>query len=318
LLFQAREAAKSGLVLFHEAMGNFLSGEVLEQTELFARAAAKGHAESFWIMSCIEGVELEVSALKEAFARSEEPLGWNLAGELSDGREAFELFKRSAEAGCSWGQARYALCFSFGDFVELSEATYVEWLEKAANQKNPLAMEWLGEWFFQKGSDPEKALAYFCAAADLGWKHSMDRLGWKLWNGEDGVLDLRQAVIWSAKGSSSESYAFWETMLSVEGKFGLLENRNRDFDQLCYALGWGLYWYQYEDTEDWKNSFEHSKLMVLDRLLDYYCTCVEMQQKSIVMFLLCWNQCVGVKDVGVMIGKMVWETREKEVLLKSF
>jgi arginine deiminase len=27
---------------------------------------------------------------------------------------------------------------------------------------------------------------------------------------------------------------------------------------------------------------------------------------------------VGVKDVGVMIGKMVWETREREVLLQSF
>jgi hypothetical protein len=28
---------------------------------------------------------------------------------------------------------------------------------------------------------------------------------------------------------------------------------------------------------------------------------------------LCWNQTVGIKDVGVLIGKMVWEEREDNI-----
>jgi hypothetical protein len=51
-----------------------------------------------------------------------------------------------------------------------------------------------------------------------------------------------------------------------------------------------------------------------DLCLDYYCFCVELQQKSIFTFLLCWNQTVGVKDVGVLIGKMVWAGREDNLL----
>jgi hypothetical protein len=51
--------------------------------------------------------------------------------------------------------------------------------------------------------------------------------------------------------------------------------------------------------------------------LDFYCSCVELQQKSILMFLLCWNQTTGVKGPGQMIGKMVWEGRQDN-LVKEF
>ena len=53
------------------------------------------------------------------------------------------------------------------------------------------------------------------------------------------------------------------------------------------------------------------------RCLDCYCSCAERQQDSICTFLLSWNRTIGVKDVGAMIGKLVWEGRE-ENLLKSF
>jgi TPR repeat protein len=51
----------------------------------------------------------------------------------------------------------------------------VEWLEKAANQNNPLAMYWLGHWFRRDGDDKVKAVSYYRAAAELGWYGSM---GW--------------------------------------------------------------------------------------------------------------------------------------------
>jgi hypothetical protein len=79
-------------------------------------------------------------------------------------------------------------------------------------------------------------------------------------------------------------------------------------------LGWGLYWYEYEsvscDVRETVKGF-------YEQCLDYYCSCVELQQKSVVEFLLCWNQIVGVKDVGVLIGKMVWAGREDN-LVKMF
>jgi hypothetical protein len=51
-----------------------------------------------------------------------------------------------------------------------------------------------------------------------------------------------------------------------------------------------------------------------DRCLDYYCSCVELQQKSIFTFLLCWNRATGVKGPGQMIAEMVWEGREDNFL----
>ena len=54
------------------------------------------------------------------------------------------------------------------------------------------------------------------------------------------------------------------------------------------------------------------------RCLDYYCSCVELQQKSIFTFLLHWNRTTGgVKGPGQLIAQMVWEGRE-ENLVKTF
>jgi hypothetical protein len=86
-----------------------------------------------------------------------------------------------------------------------------------------------------------------------------------------------------------------------------------DFNQLCYALGWGLYWYQYRSTE-WNERSDEEKAFG-SHCLDYYCSCVELQQKSIFTFLLCWNQTTGVKGPGQIIGQMVWEEREDNLLI---
>jgi hypothetical protein len=85
-----------------------------------------------------------------------------------------------------------------------------------------------------------------------------------------------------------------------------------DFDQICYTLGWGLYWYMY-GTDDWDEDDAFS-----NRCLGYYCSCVELQQKSILIFLWFWNQATRrVKGPGQMIAQMVWEQRE-ENFVKSF
>jgi hypothetical protein len=117
-------------VLFHEAIEEFDREDLEERFRRFERAGAKGHEESIWIWSVVKDVEMEHGALKEAFAKTEQPLGWYFAGELSRRREQFEYYKKSAEGGCSWGQAGYGVYFRDGRFVEKDEKVYLEWLEK--------------------------------------------------------------------------------------------------------------------------------------------------------------------------------------------
>jgi hypothetical protein len=122
--------------------------------------------------------------------------------------------------------------------------------------------------------------------------------------------DLRQAVIWGAKGGA---HAFWYILADDAARAlesGATEDLDCDFNQLCYTLGWGLYWYQYS-TNPWNAfaKFGNSKSLE-DRYLDYYCSCVELQQKSIFMFLLFWNRTTGgVKGPGQMVVQLTWEGR---------
>jgi TPR repeat protein len=292
-------------------MGKFDAYEDLEeQFQRFERAAAKGHEESVWIGSVVKNVEMKKTALKEAFAKTEEPLGWYFAGRCSVRREAFDLYKKSAEGGCSWGQVRYGLYFNdennFGNM-------YADWLEKAANQNNPRAMNDLGELFRHGGGDKVKAVSYYRAAADLGWKDSLNWLAFVLRHGIGCMEDLRQAAVWGAQGGS---YVFWDLLERGRGALEskTTENLDCDFDQLCFSLGWGLYWYQYGSGK-WNNQSD-KKQVFGEKCLDYYCSCIDLQQKSIFTFLLCWNRTTGgVKGPGQMIGQMVWEGRDENLVI---
>jgi hypothetical protein len=208
---------------------------------------------------------------------------------------------------------KYGTYFSYGEFVEKDMKVYVEWLEKAANQKNPRAMDLLGLWFRFEGGDKDKVLSYYCAAAELGWKTSMYSLAKMLRDGEGCAKDLRQAVLWGAKGG--ELHVFWTVMSKARRalEFGTTEDLDCDFNQLCYSLGWGLYWYQY-GSKNWNQPSDENKAFGI-RCLAYYSSCVELQQKSIFTFLLCWNRTTGgVKGPGQMIAQMVWEEREASLV----
>jgi hypothetical protein len=268
----------------------------------------------------VKDVEIEDrKALKEAFAPTEEPLGWWFAGEVSedDSRERFDFFKKSAEGGCSWGQAYYARYFEYGEqFVEKDEKVFLEWLEKAANQNNPEALYWLGSWFKDGGGDnKEKAVPYYRAAAELSWKGGMYFLSRMLEVGEGGGKDLRQAVIWSPQANDAQ--VIWDALDSSKRAVerGTTGDLDCDFNQLCSSIGWGLYWYQY-GSEDWNHQSDEKKAFG-NRCLGFYCSCVEEQQKSIFAFLWFWNRTTGVKGPGRMIAEMVWEGREDN-LVKTF
>jgi hypothetical protein len=312
---------------------------------LFERAALKGHEESIWFCSVVKDADIKKGGLIEAFAKTEVPLGWYFAGWLSDvdSREELDFYKKSAEGGCSWGQLWYAKCFRFED-----DKVYVEWLEKSAKQNNPWALDCLGDWFRYEG-DMEKAVFYHRMAAEQGVKLSMYFLSPMLMKGEGCKRDLKEAAFWDAKKydwNISLDDVFWEVLSDARSVFNTrsywlrlpasahartvdssgmeeLENLDCDFDQLCYVLGWGLYWhvdgayYDHDDKpEKWEERFEEY-LAFGDPCIDFYCDCFELQQEAIFTFLLIWNHITGVKGPGQMIAKMVWEGRE-ENLVKSF
>jgi hypothetical protein len=306
---------KSGLELFHEAMAQIISFTWEQSFERVECAAAKGHAESIWILSVVKDVEIKESVLKEAFAKTETPLGWYFAGRLSivGGREKFDFYQKSAEGGCSWGQVMYAWCFRDGQFVEKDEKVYLDWLEKAANQNNPLGISLLGDWFREEVDDKEKAVSYYRTSAELGWKNSMHWLSKLLRDGEGCAKNLRHAVVWGAKG---KTVVFWELLEEARVVFesGATEDTDCDFNHLCYSLGWGMYWHH--ERGQWKFHRDRNQAFS-NRCLDFYCSCIEQQQESIFTFLLCWNRTTGgVKGPGRMIAQMVWEGKETNVLLR--
>jgi hypothetical protein len=288
-----------------------------ERFARFERAAAKGHEESIWILSVVKEAKMEKRPFKEAFAETETPLGWYLAGKLSDfnSREEFDFYKKSAEGGCSWGQVGYGSYFQDGWYVQADAKVHLEWLTKAANQNNPRAMDWLGGWFRREEGDDnaEKAVSYYRVAAELGWDDSMECLAEMLRNGIGCEKDLRQAAIWGMQATDWASTC-WEMLRDAGMAFEeeTASNLDCDFNQFCYSLGWGVYWYQYGSGR-WKARSDQEKSFG-NHCLNYYCSCVELQQQSIFTFLLCWNRIGGMKDIGVLIGKMVWEGREENLV----
>jgi TPR repeat protein len=318
---QARESKKSGLVLYYEAMEKFDPYKDLEESfKRFERAAAKGHEESIWICGVAKGEEMDdIDGLKEAFAKTETPLGYYFAGRCSfyfgrqAGMERFEFQKKSAEGGCSWGQVEYAEVL-----LEENQEQSQVWVENAASQNNPRALHFLGCSTDRDSVDREKAAGYFRAAVELGFQWSWYILGKRLREGKECSKDLRQAAIWGAKAPDYIRHRlFWEILKEVRdaSEEGAMEKLDGDFNQLCYALGWGLFWYKY-GGKHWERQGDKDKAFG-DRCLDYYCSCVDLQQKSIFTFLLCWIRTVGMKDVGSLIGQMVWEGREDN-LVKCF
>jgi TPR repeat protein len=282
---------------------------------LLEKAAVKGHEESLWILNVVKNVETKYGVWKKAFAATGEPLGWYFAGSMCDWatQEQFEFFKLSADGGSSWGQLGYAYYFREDGqnqgIVGEDNNTYVEWLVTATNQHNPKAMDRLGQWFFEE--DCEAALRFHRNAAELGWKDSMVQLYLMLYDGDGGVKDLRNAVVWSVRSNHNE--VCWE--LLDEALLAFLRDEKEDlecdFDQLCYTLGWAMYWYDVRNAE-WIEEFKDCEDVLkafANRCVKYYCACVEMQQKSIFTFLWCWNRTTGVKPPGQMIAKMVWGQR---------
>ena len=312
LSWQERKAAKSGELLFVEAMGELDSNEMKESFERFEKAAMKGHEESQWIWNVVKDRELtdeNTEAIEKAFAETDSPLGYYFAGELCDwgSGEQFEYMKKSSDGGCSWGQVEFAEYFNPDDlreFVEKDHKMYLELLGKAVAQNNPRAI-WRRGLHKEKGNI-EEARRDYRLAAELGWQDARLYLSQMFYRGRVVEKDLVQAVYW---GSETDSHWFWVALMGAAKAWNdqAFDDLDCDFNRLAMELGKGLYWYKF-GTEEWDKRDEAAREFGV-KCLDYYCETLELQQAAILLFLLFWNKTTGVKGPGRMIGQIVWEGR---------
>jgi hypothetical protein len=309
-------------VLFNEALEDFDQ----DSADLLRRAAARGHEEAIWILSVMKGGNWWRNALMKRFEKKETPLAYYLCGKLStEIARSTDFWKKSAEGGCSWGQVAYGLSLQ-------DQGDKLRWLEKAAGDSNPAAFVALGNYFEEEENDLEKAVGYYRAAAELGWKASLKPLACALTE----LGDLRQAIIWAARdkknngsGRFYEPGPFWKLHDRISNAFFLGKNEylDCDFNGLCYSLGWGLYWYMYSDRmwgpgrgSAWRTGDAHRDWEMewgkafRDHCCNYYSSCVQLQRKSIFTFLWCWNRTTGVKEPGRMIAQYVWNAREDNLV----
>jgi hypothetical protein len=248
----------------------------------------------------------------ELFAETGGPLGFFFAGWFCEEDEARqeEMYRKSSELGCSWGQVKYAIYFAGKD-----NKRYTELLECAAGQKhrNPEALRLLGEWLWLVGpEDKEPIERYFVASAELGWRESCCRIAELVESS-----DFRKTVVWTAQEPASFWFADLVQVVREAVENGTTEKLDGDCSQICFAIGQGLFWYQKGATK-WESESPEAHAFG-ERCLHYFCESIELQQESIFAFLVCWNRTmVGLKDLGVIIAKMIWGTRRDQILQTQF
>jgi hypothetical protein len=282
---------------------------------VFEEAAAKGHESAQMILKTVEafGEDIASEDINSAFGGLEDPLAWVFAGDFCQYSSSarFDFYRRSAEAGCSEGQVSYADYFTkYGadGFVVKSEEVYVEWLEKAANQNNTRAMAALAYFYEQKG-DFNLMWDFLLTAAELGNLHSMARIGSGYERGVGRPADLCEAMRWYFKGNQKRAYRIVRDIL--EGKMEICGN----VDQFSYCLGAGLYWHGH--GMPMYNRLPLETRAVLEKMLEFYCLNVGLQQQSLLTFLMFWNRRSNVKQVGSIIAKMVWNEREENLIVTN-
>lgn len=306
------------------------------QFEPFKKSAQKNHKESLWILNIVKDVkncnyqneDVSLDKLTHSFATTpctvHEGLGWYFAGWFSiyNSVEKFNFYKMSSDSGYSWAQVEYSeyFCYNYPPrFVERNLETYKELLLKAAAQNNPKAYYKLYGYGFCFVNDSShldcavRAAELGCISHDLCYHRTekqnlIQGLKWIAQTKPKGqfLFILRDAL----KAMHSDTTV---DLLPIIRRY-IFENNN--LNKLIMELGKCVYWWHiYLDNDDkCDDKFDDSKFYnsvksCAKKCLDYYCLCIDLQQESIFLFLHFWNKNTNIKDVGKMIGKLVWNDR---------
>jgi hypothetical protein len=303
---------------------------VCSSLQKFRAAAKLGHREAQWVAEVTEGMGedewVNIESLRRVFEEEDTPLGWYLAGRLSAkcSRHRFLCFKKSSEGGCLWGQVEYVDYIRVGVYNEVEpdvEKALKMW-EEAAVENNALALDHLGYWYrYWGGRDIQKARFYFQLAAERGVEHPQRQYAEMCLKGDGGASNWIEAVKWSAKlygytggfwGIARTAMEAWSSQTKYQsGDLTRLVINDEiewsgDLTRLVLEIGKGMYWHMDGDYHNPKGEIAE----FAEKCLDYYCDAMDLQQQSLLLFLLFWKKkTAGLKDVGKMIAEVVWQGR---------
>lgn len=349
-----RKKLKSGEEFFFDAMRKFEKNESLikQKFKRFKKAAKRGHKESQWIVNVVKSAEnYKKATLREAFAKTECPIGWYFAGQLCDEQEdivnnRLVYFKKSNE-GCkghpsySWAAVKCAHLFRENNFPldEKNHRLYGNLLSETVSKwpNNPHGLLLLSFWHLNSYSryanrdsdddsddhncDPNLILArkYCLTAAQLGWKNAIGTLSEFFYYGDGGKQNLIEAIRWSANGQTGKFcnmlkkvYKFFDGLFDDDEEFEIWVDGNT----LAWELGRGLFWYMQGLIE---KGLDQDEIDFGTSCLKYYCDSIDLQQKSIYTFLWCWNKVfnedfLDSKKLGRFIAQMVWDGRQENFI----
>jgi TPR repeat protein len=116
----------------------------------------------------------------------------------------FSRATRDAQAGSVESQLMVAVVYSTGGAVPRDPVQAVQWLEKAAEQGHPMALDGLGVYYARGegvAHDDAKAIALTTRAGEMGYGPAQNRLGVAYQLGDAVPRDPAAAVAWYRKAA---------------------------------------------------------------------------------------------------------------------
>jgi len=141
------------------------------------------------------------------------PFGIKAAETLIEGREYYDAanyrmamssFKQSAKYGGREALVYIGYMYDKGQGVAQNPSEAVRWYRRAADAKDPMGMNNLGDCYYQGYGverDYAKARYWFKKAADAGNARAMTSLGWMYQNGHGVPKDYDNAKYWNQRAA---------------------------------------------------------------------------------------------------------------------
>ena len=165
-------------------------------------------------LRCMVAVSLTVLLLLRCTIPGKDPATIALYNKAKDFYEkkkypqAFQLYKKAAEAGHPEAMNEIGWMYEKGEAVATDYTKALQWYTKAAEAGNAAAMSNIG-WIYDKGEgvkeDNVKAVEWYRKAIDEGNTTARYNLAWMYENGEGVQLDYKKAMELYVKAAAEES-----------------------------------------------------------------------------------------------------------------
>ena len=127
-------------------------------------------------------------------------------GVSEDKYEAFELYKRAAEAGSVEGMKMTGLMYYKGEGTRKNTEEFFRWTNMAAEKGDTVAMTNLAYHYKENIGNYGKAFDWYKQAADAGNTSAMNEIGWLYDNGQGVNADATKAFNWFLKAAQAEDF----------------------------------------------------------------------------------------------------------------